>query len=203
MATRRSSRLSAVNGVLLKNEAVESIQVEPVKKSRKRKGDDIKDASPSSKTKASPATPKRKAPRHASPIIPSTPAGINDMARASRPLEIRDKTPEPPVNRLADPFTTNAALISPESSKLFNAKAVADASPSKPSKLRLTTSNILQQALVHLVEVEPKLKPVIDKHHCHLFSPEGLAEVIDPFVSLTSSIIGQQVSSFIVHIVSV
>jgi DNA-3-methyladenine glycosylase II len=194
MATRRSSRLSAANGITLKNEAVASVQAEPVKKSRKRKGEELKDASPSSKP-TGPATPKRKAARHVSPPIPSTPAGVNDMARASRPLEIRDRTPEPPVNRLADPFTTNAALISPESSKLFNAKAVADASPSKPSKLRLTTLNILQQALDHLVEIEPKLKPIVEKHHCQVFSPEGLAEVIDPFVSLTSSIIGQQVGN--------
>ena len=201
MATRRSSRLSAANNVLLKTEAVVTIAADPVKTSRKRKGDDIKDAPPPSKTtKTSPTTPRRKAAKHASPPpIPSTPAGINDMARASRPLEFRDRTPEPPIDRLADPFGTNAALISPESSKLFNAKAVADASPSKPSKLRLTTANILQQALDHLVEVEPKLKPVVEKHHCKLFSPEGLAEVIDPFVSLTSSIIGQQVGCLASH----
>lgn len=192
MATRRSSRLSAANGILLKNEATTVVQAEPVKNSRKRKGDDLKDGSPSSKT--SPATPKRKAAKNAPASIPGTPAGVNDMSTASKPLEIRGKTPEPPVNRLADPYTSNAALISPESSRLFNAKAVADASPSKPSKLRLTTSNILQEALDHLVKIEPKLKPIIDKHPCKMFSPEGLAEVIDPFVSLTSSIIGQQVS---------
>jgi DNA-3-methyladenine glycosylase II len=38
------------------------------------------------------------------------------------------------------------------------------------------------------------MKPLIEKHHCRIFSPEGLAEQIDPFESLCSSIISQQVS---------
>jgi DNA-3-methyladenine glycosylase II len=45
-----------------------------------------------------------------------------------------------------------------------------------------------------LISADARLRPVIDRHHCHLFSPEGLAEQIDPFDSLVSSIIGQQVS---------
>ena len=57
----------------------------------------------------------------------------------------------------------------------------------------MTTGNILQQALDHLVQVEPKLAVVVEKHHCRVFSAEGLAEVVDPFVSLVSGIIGQQV----------
>lgn len=57
----------------------------------------------------------------------------------------------------------------------------------------MTTGNILQQALDHLVKVEPKLRVVVEKHHCRVFSKEGLAEVVDPFVSLVSGIIGQQV----------
>jgi len=35
---------------------------------------------------------------------------------------------------------------------------------------------------------------LIEKHHCKIFSPEGLREVVDPFTALASSIIGQQVS---------
>ncbi|KFY50817.1 hypothetical protein V496_09146, partial [Pseudogymnoascus sp. VKM F-4515 (FW-2607)] len=42
--------------------------------------------------------------------------------------------------------------------------------------------------------VEPKLKVVVERHPCKVFSAEGLAEVVDPFVTLTSGIIGQQVS---------
>jgi DNA-3-methyladenine glycosylase II len=145
---------------------------------------------------SAPSIPKRKVARNL--IAPSTPtpAAVNSLATASRPLETRDKTPEPPVDRVADPYTTNAPLISPETSRLVTNKAVADLSPSKLAKPRLTTGGILDQALKHLIETEPKLKTVVEKHHCHIFSPEGLAEVIDPFVSLASSIIGQQVSSF-------
>ncbi|KAJ5403265.1 DNA glycosylase [Penicillium cosmopolitanum] len=50
------------------------------------------------------------------------------------------------------------------------------------------------QGLAHLIATDPRLKPVIEAHPCPLFSPTGLAEQIDPFNSLTSSIIGQQVS---------
>lgn len=198
MATRRSSRLSALNNVLSKGREETSDHVEPVKRSRKRKGEELKEADepPSpGRLENSPSTPRRKVAKNALPPNTPTPAGLSDMAKTSRPLEIRDKTPEPPINRLADPLGTNAALISPGSSRLISNKAVADASPSKPSSLRLTTGNILEHALDHLIKTEPKLKAVIEKHHCHMFSPEGLAEIIDPFVSLTSSIIGQQVSS--------
>lgn len=38
------------------------------------------------------------------------------------------------------------------------------------------------------------MQPLVDKNHCHAFSPEGLAESIDPFESLLSGIISQQVS---------
>lgn len=38
------------------------------------------------------------------------------------------------------------------------------------------------------------MKPLIDAHPCRIFSPEGLAEEIDPFESLCSGIISQQVS---------
>lgn len=38
------------------------------------------------------------------------------------------------------------------------------------------------------------MRPLVEKHHCRVFSPEGLAETIDPFESLSSGIISQQVS---------
>ncbi|KAF5014498.1 hypothetical protein F66182_14489, partial [Fusarium sp. NRRL 66182] len=57
-----------------------------------------------------------------------------------------------------------------------------------------TTGTLLEKAIEHLISVDARLKPVVNQHHCHLFSPEGLAEQIDPFESLVSSIIGQQVS---------
>ncbi len=38
------------------------------------------------------------------------------------------------------------------------------------------------------------MKAVIEKHPCHIFSAKGLAETVDPFRSLASGIMGQQVS---------
>jgi DNA-3-methyladenine glycosylase II len=57
-----------------------------------------------------------------------------------------------------------------------------------------TTGTLLEKAIAHLIATDPRLQPVIEAHPCPLFSPAGLAEEIDPFNSLTSSIIGQQVS---------
>jgi DNA-3-methyladenine glycosylase II len=45
-----------------------------------------------------------------------------------------------------------------------------------------------------LLSVDPGLKSLIEKHHCRVFSPEGLNEEIDPFRSLSSGIMAQQVS---------
>ncbi|OAX82107.1 hypothetical protein ACJ72_03542 [Emergomyces africanus] len=71
-----------------------------------------------------------------------------------------------------------------------------DASPSKTGLPRptTTTGTLLEEAVAHLIKVAPQLRPVIEKHPCPLFSPTGLAEEINPFNSLVSGIIGQQVS---------
>lgn len=99
----------------------------------------------------------------------------------------------PPLNRLAIPNGTNAPLVTPETHRLVANKAVDEVSPSKKGAIKTTTGNLLDEALAHLVKVEPRLKPVIDRHPCHVFSPEGLTEEIDPFNSLVSGIISQQV----------
>lgn len=71
-----------------------------------------------------------------------------------------------------------------------------DSSPSKTGLPRptATTSTLLEQACAHLISVEPRLRPLIEQHPCHIFSAKGLAETIDPFRSLSSGIMGQQVS---------
>lgn len=107
----------------------------------------------------------------------------------------------PAVSRLADPNRTNAPLLSPETSRLVTAGSplLSSSSPSKASQSRAaaattTTANILEEACAHLIRVDPRMKSLIDAHPCHMFSPEGLAEKIDPFESLCSGIISQQVS---------
>jgi DNA-3-methyladenine glycosylase II len=109
-----------------------------------------------------------------------------------------DKAP-PPVNRLVIPNGTNAPLVTPETHRLVANKPVDQVSPSKLSNIKTTTANVLDEAIAHLVKVEPKLKPVVEKHHCRIFSAEGLAEEIDPFNALVSGIISQQVISCILR----
>ena len=97
-------------------------------------------------------------------------------------------------NRLAEP---HGNIITPKGSQLvqFNQEPVG-ASPSmtRTSRPTNTTRDILDKACAHLVRMEPMLQPLINKHYCRVFCPEGLAEECDPFRSLCSSIIAQQVS---------
>lgn len=101
-------------------------------------------------------------------------------ATSNRPL-----TP-PPLDRPVDPHRTNAILQTPHGSSVA-------LSPSKITEAA-TTGTLLEQATAHLVAADPRLKSVVEQYPCPLFSPAGLAEHIDPFNSLVSSIIGQQVS---------
>ncbi|KAL8746964.1 MAG: hypothetical protein Q9190_001084 [Brigantiaea leucoxantha] len=101
------------------------------------------------------------------------------------------------LDRPAEPHRTNAPLKTPKGSKLLTySKEVVDCSPSKTGIPPPTTSTgqLLDQACAYLIKVDPRLRNIIEKHHCHIFSPEGLAEEIEPFESLCSSIIAQQVS---------
>ena len=102
-----------------------------------------------------------------------------------------------PLDRPAEPNRTNAPLITPRGSRLVTyPKDTAHASPSKTGIPRptTTTGHILEQACAHLIKQEPRLQPLIEKHHCKVFSLEGLAEECDPFKSLCSGIMAQQVS---------
>lgn len=57
-----------------------------------------------------------------------------------------------------------------------------------------TTEDLLKRACDHLINVDARLKPLIDKYPCPIFSAQGLAEKIDPFESLCSGIMSQQIS---------
>ena len=112
--------------------------------------------------------------------------------------DVDDATPPPPpADRPAEPHQTNAPLKTPGGSRLFTyPEKVVDSSPSKTGVPRptTTTAHLLEEGCAHLIKTDPRLKPVIEKHHCRIFSPEGLAEEIDPFRSLSSGIMAQQVS---------
>lgn len=110
--------------------------------------------------------------------------------------DIDDATP-PSETRPAEPNHTNATLLTPSGTQLEPSYSTFEdnASPSIPSGPP-TNPTLLERACAHLVAVDPtaKLAPLIAKTPCRVFSPAGLAEEIDPFRSLSSGIIAQQVS---------
>lgn len=118
-----------------------------------------------------------------------------DLLQIPEPLT-KDKI-ELSFDRPAEPHRTIAPLVTPKGSRLVTRNQHnVGASPSKSGipKRTISTTNILDEACAHLIEMEPMLQPLIQKHYCRVFCPEGLAEECDPFRSLCSSIMAQQVS---------
>lgn len=151
------------------------------------------------KKPALPTTPLRKRRAAASSEVPSltpTPSLVNAIRAPYSSGDIDDATP-PPEDRPVEPHITNAKLITPGGTqKTAYTNGLPESSPSKSGLPRptATTGTLLDQACSHLIKVDPRMQAVIDQHPCHIFSAKGLAEVIDPFRSLASGIIGQQVS---------
>lgn len=103
----------------------------------------------------------------------------------------------PPPDRPVEPHVTNATLVTPGGTQsVAYTDTLPDSTPSKTGLPRptATTNTLLDKACDHLIKVDPRMKPLVEKHHCHVFSAKGLAEEIDPFRSLSSGIMGQQVS---------
>lgn len=139
------------------------------------------------------ATPRRSKAAKVPPLTP-TPSLINVLRGVEKKApystgDIDDATP-PPEDRPANPRFSNATLVTPGGTEA-RAFPVSDVSPTKSLA---TTGTLLEKAQAHLISVDPRFETLIAKHRCAIFSPEGLAEKIDPFRSLTSGICGQQVS---------
>ncbi|KAL6865912.1 3-methyladenine DNA glycosylase [Amphichorda felina] len=182
-ATRRSARLNGQAVVKSPNEPQPPPPPPPTSTSRKRK----------SSTGETPSTPKKKRSQlnGTVPPLPATPSAVRLMAH---PNEAIGKPRSAAVTRLADPLATNATLLSPETSRIVASRDVEPVSPSKPPRAKTTTANLLQVACDHLISVDERMRPLVEKNHCRIFSPEGLAEEIDPFEAIASGIISQQVS---------
>ncbi|KAF1849875.1 DNA glycosylase [Cucurbitaria berberidis CBS 394.84] len=156
------------------------------------------------------------------PFTP-TPSGVGLIASTTReyghPLEDLAGL----KSRPAEPHATNAPLSTPGGSRVVayqsspimpppsasqDAPPASQESPTKKRKAKeyvppdvgvipAASTNIdrlLKDAEEFLVKIDPKLQGLVEKHHCKMFSPEGLREVVDPFTALSSGIIGQQVS---------
>ena len=169
------------------------------KRGSKAEGSAITNGSAVKHAMEPPATPPPKKAKKAA-VIPSTPtpAAVKLMSGLHSPGNIGDANPSKSLeDRPADPLVTNAPLKTPRGSRVVTySKEVIDMSPSKTNLPRptTTTEHLLEDACAHLLKVDPGLKAVVHQHHCKTFSPEGLAEEVDPFRSLVSSILAQQVS---------
>lgn len=189
MSSRRSARLSAAAPAIKEEPVAKPTAPKTTAANRKRKNASEPELNEPLVKGEAPSTPKRKRPAKSNiPPATPTPAAIGLMTAHN----LGNTTP-PAINRLAVPDGTNAPLVSPETHRVISSKPLAQVSPSKVSQIKTTTENILEDALAHLIKVEPKLKAVIEQNPCRVFSPEGLAEEIDPFKSLVSGIISQQV----------
>lgn len=101
---------------------------------------------------------------------------------------------KPASTRRAAPHATNAPLQTPQGTRLVKYPTdLFESSASQDAGVNTTTDNLLAKACAHICEVDPKLEGLIEKHHCKMFSPEGLAEEVEPFTALSSGIIAQQV----------
>ncbi|KAL5447796.1 hypothetical protein PMIN06_007341 [Paraphaeosphaeria minitans] len=173
---------------------------------------------------ATPLHKRRKAaeesPSKPPPFTP-TPSGVGLLSH-THPADGRHPL-ESPVNskpRPAEPHATNAPLSTPGGSRVTAytsspakpstpsaSQEAPDASPAKRRKANevppdvgvlnkptATVDTLLKDAEEFLCKMDPKLRPLVEKHKCKVFSPEGLREVVGPFTALSSGIIGQQVS---------
>lgn len=197
MSLRRSARVQALPTPPKDEDAVTSTA--PLKKRARRSDGSDALAMPPPET---PVKRRRKAADDAAPPpFTPTPSAIVFMT-STTPVaknyscgDIDDATPPP--DRPAEPHHTNATLMTPGGTQVLPAYSNFEDSTSKTSTngvATTTTRCMLDEACEHLISVDEKLRPVIEQHRCRVFSPEGLAEEIDPFRSLASGIMAQQVS---------
>ncbi|KAL8243812.1 hypothetical protein R6Q59_010070 [Mikania micrantha] len=207
MSLRRSGRVAA-KPVSISTST--SISTEQPKRVSKRPAESGMKSTPGKKSKSTttrdedakfqkpdgPATPaKKRKPLAKIPPLTPTPSLVHAIRAPYSSGNIDDATP-PPIDRPVEPHITNATLVTPGGTQITAYDMDPDTSPTKNGlpKPSATTGTLLEQACAHLIKVDPGMKPLIEQHRCAIFSPEGLAEEIDPFRSLSSGIMGQQVS---------
>ncbi|KAL4878586.1 DNA glycosylase [Aspergillus karnatakaensis] len=198
MALRRSTRLSAV---LPLQPVIQPAQPSKVTKPRKLSTKEKTKKSQSKKAISSRSDTLTDPDPAADPITtaPSLPSSTTNAStnywESSSAKDIKRPQTPPPLNRPVDPHRTNAPLLTPHGSSLYAYPPESKPEDLSPSKRpTATTGTLLEQAVAHLIAADKRLEPLIKIHPCNVFSPEGLAEKIDPFRSLVGTIIGQQVS---------
>ena len=146
-----------------------------------------------------PATPLAKKAKKSvkeDPTVPPTPtpARAKLMHQTASPAKnSRNLAAKVPLDRPADPAATNAPLATPRGSRR-TAYSKDEAAPSYRPKPRTDTTHLLSNACAHLCSVDPRMQALIAAHPCPVFTPAALAEPVDPYKSLVSGILAQQVS---------
>ncbi|KAL4895729.1 DNA glycosylase [Aspergillus ambiguus] len=135
------------------------------------------------------------------------PSHLVDFFRSYIPSCIRQTSMAP--QRITRSMSASPALpqtkpraVSMKKSKTTKQKPTTTSAPStKPETIITTTvtelpspNHTLDQAYAHLISIDPRMKPLIDKYPCTTFSASSVADVVDPYMALTCSIISQQVS---------
>ncbi|MCJ1444647.1 MAG: 3-methyladenine DNA glycosylase [Stictis urceolatum] len=121
-------------------------------------------------------------------ILSDLPTPLLSTSTALPPPSSPTRTPRP-----ADPNATNATLATPRGSKYFAYPKDSSPTPSQP-RPSATTADLLAKACAHLRATDPRLNAVMDAYPCPLWTPAALAEPVEPFRALVSSILAQQVS---------
>lgn len=180
MAPRRSARVSAAAALKTTDRTEKTVKTD------KKKTTTIKTEKSRGITKSKPE-PKKK-------TVVKKKAAVAVVASTPPPPSL--PPPATPASRLArpvDPHRTAAPLLTPRGSHI-TAYPAAAATTTASTTPTTTVENLLAEAIAHLLSVDPRLKPVIDKFPDAPFRPADLAVEIDPFQALVSGIIGQQVS---------
>ena len=166
------------------NDALDPLNV--IGKSRKRPAKDKKDREPEKLSQDTLAPLKKKVNLVSMLKLSEMKSGQSDDLRAENNYLTLHQPKEPHV---ADPTTQVPDYSCPAA----DIKNVVDLHASK-SFLSQANGTLLGQACDHLIRVDSRLKPLIEKYPCRIFSMEGLAEEVDPFESLCNGILSQQVS---------
>jgi DNA-3-methyladenine glycosylase II len=144
-------------------------------------------------------TPRKRQKINGSVSVP-TPSVDSPMTVAASSVEATkfygDTSLQDSSARPAEPHVANAPIKSPTSDKIVTAYSAWSGDIAGPAPTS-TTNSILDDAVAHLKRMDEngRLAPYIAKFHCKVFDAEGMAQPIDPFRSLASGIISQQVSS--------
>lgn len=190
MALRRSERISAQAAAVLAKQEEEKKRgkkkTETGIKSRTRKTTTATTRAKSNNAAKNGGVAKNRAPPKPKAKGKSKAKSKSDLSVVNGDGKLAEAAAEPVLDRPIEPHQTNVPLVSPHGDSATVAYPTTAAA--------VTTGNLLEKAEAHLIAADPRMKPLIERRRCPLFTPEGLAEPVNPWESLARSIIAQQVS---------